>query len=88
MRLNQFEFSVPLIVVAFASGGWIHGIPTFEGRTWQDALARVPCQDVVRDGHFFRISAQVVVDGKPFKDPVIKDDELIRELEARCFARR
>ena len=37
---------------------------TFEGATWKEALAKVPCQDVAKDGKDLKITGIIVVDGE------------------------
>jgi uncharacterized GH25 family protein len=64
----------------------LHGsAPTFEGKTWKEALEKVPCQNVAKDGKNLKITATIVVDGKPFPNPTITKEDLIEPLDKRCF---
>jgi hypothetical protein len=74
------------LLVAVLLGGWTHGsAPSFEGATWKEALAKVPCEDVAKDGKFLKIAAIIVVDGEKSSDPVITKEDLIEPLDKRCF---
>jgi hypothetical protein len=52
--------------------------PTFEGKTWNEALEKVPCQNVAKDGKDLKISGTVIVDGKSFPNPVITEGGQIK----------
>lgn len=81
-----------LSATAFAvvvSAGWTHGIAvtTYEGKTLKQALAKVPCNYISKDGDDLKIQGvNIVVDGKPEPSPLIlsKKDE-IEPVEKRCF---
>jgi hypothetical protein len=75
------------LLMAVILGGWIHGsaASSFEGATWKEALAKVPCQDVAKDGKDLKIAGIIVVDGKQSPDPIITKEDEIEPLEKRCF---
>jgi hypothetical protein len=89
MLINRLSVLAGGLVMGVILGGWTHGsaVPSFEGATWKDALAKVPCQDVVKDGKDLKIAGIIVVDGKPSPDPIITKEDEIEPLDKRCFPR-
>jgi hypothetical protein len=89
MLTNRLKVFVGGLLMALILGGWIHGsaVATFEGKTWKEALATVPCQNVTKDGKDLKISGTVIVDGNQFPSPTITKDDLMDPLEKRCFPR-
>jgi hypothetical protein len=84
--LKQCVSNILVISLPVMLGGWIHGSAPdrFEGANWFEVLQKVPCQDIAKDGRDIRITAVLIVDGKTFEDPVIKEEDRIKELERRC----
>lgn len=66
----------------------LHGggtAPTFEGKTWSEALEKVPCQNVAKDGKDLKINGTVIVDGNSFPNPVITEKDRIEPLDKKCL---
>jgi hypothetical protein len=82
---NRLVVSTSALLIAASLGGFTHGIAAFEGKTWNEALAKVPCKDVAKDDKDLKITGTVVVDGKSFQNPTITEEDRIKLLEKRCF---
>jgi hypothetical protein len=63
------------------------GSATFEGKTWEEALAKLPCQSISKDGKDLKISATLVVDGTAYQNPAITKEDLIKPVDRRCFSK-
>jgi len=72
------------LLMAVVTGGWTHGSAAIEGATWREALAKVPCQDVAKDGKDLKISVTVIVNGEQFPNPTITKEDLIELLDKKC----
>ena len=73
------------LLMAVLMGGWTHGSAAIEGATWKETLAQVPCPDVAKDGRDLKIDRTLIVDGVQYPDPVITKEDLIEELDRKCF---
>jgi hypothetical protein len=94
MLTHRFALFAGCFFFVVTLSGWTHGVaqppqpPTFEGATWKEALAKVPCQDVGKDGEDLKITAIIVVDGKSTTDPVLTKKDEVEPIEKRCFPKR
>jgi hypothetical protein len=85
MPTNQLAQLAAGLLMAVILGGWLHHgspPPSFEGATWKEALAKVPCQDVVKDGKDLKITGIIVVDGESSPpNPTITKEDLVKVVE-------
>lgn len=89
MRTNRLVLFVGCLFMVVTLGGWIHGTPTptFEGKTWKEALAKVPCSDAAKDGKDVKITGVLIVDGKSTADPVLTKEDEIEPFDKKCFSK-
>jgi hypothetical protein len=87
MPTNRLAIFGGGLLIAAILGGFTHGIApvTYEGATWNEALAKVPCKDVAKDGKNLKITGIIVVDGKQFPNPTISKEDQVEPLDKRCF---
>jgi hypothetical protein len=69
----------------FVRGGLVSSpTPTFEGLNWHEVLLKVPCNLVATDGKDLKINAILIVGDRTFSEPIIREENQVRELERRC----
>lgn len=84
--------AAPFIVVLL--GGFMRGgfaatpTPTFEGADWREVLLKVPCELVAKDRRELKVNAVLIIGRQTFNEPVIREENQIRELDRRCFQQR
>jgi hypothetical protein len=74
------------IGLALVSIGWTHGTYTVEAKTLREALEKIPCSYISKDGRDLKIAGlSVIANGKSQPMPIVvtKEDE-IESIEKRC----
>jgi hypothetical protein len=89
MRTSRLALIVCALLMAgtSAQARFPRGSAPYDGKTWNEALAKVPCPNVAKDGKDLKIDGTVIVDGKSFPNPVITEEDRIKPLDKRCFSK-
>ena len=85
MPYSRLTLIACTLVVALTSAGFLHRGPAVPNyKSWKEALKVVPCDDVTKDGRDYKVTWNVVVDGKSFSNRTIREPDLIEVIERHC----